>query len=99
MKKLVNVEDIMSDTDFIICVILEDDILKFAGQGLKWRSNPLHPRGWRKLTTAQSYAKGLANLPERMADWNVKEMRVCERQSSFRCLSSIAITKQESEGN
>lgn len=98
IEKTVRVEDVMNDVDYILTIVLEDGSLKFAGQGLKWRSNPLHPRGWKKLTTAQGYATSLSSLPQRLSDWNVIEIRVCERRSVFRCLSSYAILKQNHEG-
>lgn len=94
----VTIEQIMSDVDYILCLVLEDNTLKFVGQGLKWRANPLHPRGWKKLTTAQGYGKDLDSLPSFKHDWNIREVRVCERRSEFRCLSSYAITKQNYQG-
>lgn len=96
-QQKVTLEDVMGSADFILCVVLEDNVLKFCGQGLKWRANPLHPRGWRKLSTAQGYAKILDSLPTMKKDWNIKEIRVCERITDFRCLSSYAISKQNSE--
>jgi len=98
-KKPLSVEDVMGDIDYILCIILDDNTLKFSGRDLKWRANPLHPRGWKKLTTAQGYAKVLDTLPSLRRDWNIKEVRVCERLSNFRCLSSYAITKQNHQGD
>lgn len=98
-EQILNVEQVLGDVDYILCVVLEDNTLKFVGQGFKWRVNPLHPRGWKKLTTAQGYAVQMTGNWHFKTDWKIKEIKVCERQSVFRCLSSYAITRQNHKGD
>jgi len=98
-SKKVKVMDVLDDVDFMLCVVLEDDTLRFVGQGLKFRQNPLFPIGWRKWSTAEGYAKTLSQMPHLTNDWNVKEIQVCKRMSAFSCLSSYAILKQNQGGN
>lgn len=93
VRKLKHSENLDSK-DYIIYLVWEDGSLKFLGQGLHFRQNPLHPIGWAKLTTAERYAEEIrtAMYPEWFA--KITEVGVCERVGSFRCLSSYAISKQ-----
>jgi hypothetical protein len=96
-SKKLTTSDVISSTEYILVLVLEDNSLRFVGQGLKFRNNPLHPIGWKKLTTAKGYAQAWLDLPSMRKDWNIKEIQVCERIAAYDCLSSIAITKQNSE--
>ena len=97
--KTMKILDRVTSTDFIICIIQKDGGQKFVGQGLKWRSSPRLPHGWKKLTTAQKYAS-LAE-GQWLENWllNVSYVLVMQRNITYHCLSSYAILKQNSSGN
>jgi hypothetical protein len=88
------IDEKMTSSDFILCIIQTDGGMKYVGQGLKWRSSPRLPRGWKKLTTAQRYAS-LAE-GQWLESWllNVSSIVVMQREIVYYCLSSYAITKQ-----
>lgn len=90
-------QDNLSTVDYLIMITLKDGTLRFVGQGLKWRQNPLHPIGWKKLSTAKQYAKLADGAWLKGWETQVETIAVCERSAGFSCLSSIAISKQ-SEG-
>lgn len=93
IRKLKHNESLDSK-DYIIYLVWADGTLKFIGQGLRFRQNPLHPIGWQKLSTAEKYADEIrrAMYPEWFA--KIQEVGVCERVGTFSCLSSYAISKQ-----
>lgn len=93
----IGIEDVLATVDYILAVVLEDNTLRFLGQGLKFRQNPLHPVGWKKISTAEGYAK-TAETTRLLRDFRVTEIRVCERRADYQCLSSIAILKQLNGG-
>lgn len=97
MRTKLTADRTMGDIDYILKVVLADQTLRFTGQGLKFRFNPLHPAGWKKISTAQKYATLASGLWSENWGQAILEVAVCERVSNFRCLSSIAITKQEKE--
>lgn len=97
MKTKLSADRTLGDIDYILKVTLADQTLRFTGQGLKFRFNPLHPAGWKKISTAQKYATLASSLWSENWGETILEVAVCERMSTFRCLSSIAISKQNSE--
>lgn len=92
-------EPTMGEKDYVLCFLLIDGGARFAGRGLKWRVNPLHPRGWKKLSTAEDNAKNAKTYLEPLWLDKVSDILVCERAMTFRCLSSYAISKQNHQGD